>query len=45
MTTNLYLIRHGEAYSNVESVIGGMRGDEPVIGRSRPQSIVARSGT
>lgn len=27
MTTNLYLIRHGEAHSNVESVIGGMNGD------------------
>jgi probable phosphoglycerate mutase len=27
MPTNLYLIRHGEAYSNVEAVIGGMNGD------------------
>ncbi len=25
--TNLYLIRHGEAVSNVEPIIGGMRGD------------------
>ncbi|HMO55777.1 MAG TPA: histidine phosphatase family protein [Roseiflexaceae bacterium] len=26
MTTELYLIRHGEAHSNVEPIIGGMRG-------------------
>lgn len=25
--TNLYLIRHGEAVSNVEPIVGGMRGD------------------
>ena len=25
--THLYLIRHGEAVSNVEPIIGGMRGD------------------
>lgn len=25
--TNLYLVRHGEAFSNVEPIIGGMRGD------------------
>ena len=27
MPLRLYLIRHGEAYSNVENVIGGMNGD------------------
>ena len=27
MTTHLYLIRHGEAVTNVEPIIGGMRGD------------------
>ena len=27
MTTHLYLIRHGEAITNVEPIIGGMRGD------------------
>jgi probable phosphoglycerate mutase len=27
MTTNLYLIRHGEAHSNVERVVGGIKGD------------------
>jgi len=26
MTTHLYLIRHGEAYSNVEPIVGGMKG-------------------
>jgi len=28
MTTHIYLIRHGEAYSNVEPIIGGMNGDK-----------------
>ena len=27
MVTNLYLIRHGESFANVEPIIGGMRGD------------------
>lgn len=27
MTTNLYLIRHGEAVVNVKPIVGGMRGD------------------
>ena len=26
--TNLYLVRHGEAFSNVEPIIGGMHGDK-----------------
>src|SRR5690349_24940330 len=33
MTTHLYLIRHGEAYTNVEAVIGGMHGDRGVTER------------
>ncbi|HEY3228507.1 MAG TPA: histidine phosphatase family protein [Roseiflexaceae bacterium] len=37
MTTNLYLIRHGEAYSNVESVIGGMHGDRGLTERGIAQ--------
>ncbi|NWG19979.1 MAG: histidine phosphatase family protein [Chloroflexi bacterium] len=35
--TNLYLIRHGEAYSNVEPVIGGMRGDRGLTERGTAQ--------
>lgn len=27
MTTDLYLIRHGEAYASIDRVIGGLRGD------------------
>jgi 2,3-bisphosphoglycerate-dependent phosphoglycerate mutase len=38
MTTNLYLIRHGEAYSNIESVIGGMRGDRGLTERGIAQA-------
>lgn len=38
MTTNLYLIRHGEAYSNVEPVIGGMRGDKGLTERGLAQA-------
>lgn len=38
MTTNLYLIRHGEAYSNVEAVIGGMRGDRGLTERGIAQA-------
>src|SRR5262245_53908618 len=38
MTTNLYLIRHGEAYSNVEAVIGGMKGDRGLTERGIAQA-------
>ncbi len=38
MTTNLYLIRHGEAYSNVESVIGGIHGDRGLTERGFAQA-------
>jgi 2,3-bisphosphoglycerate-dependent phosphoglycerate mutase len=38
MTTNLYLIRHGEAHSNVEAVIGGMRGDRGLTERGIAQA-------
>src|SRR6185503_17563656 len=38
MTTNLYLIRHGEAYTNVESIIGGMRGDRGLTERGIAQA-------
>jgi probable phosphoglycerate mutase len=38
MTTNLYLIRHGEAYTNVEAVIGGMRGDRGLTDRGIAQA-------
>src|SRR5213593_4871637 len=37
MTTNLYLIRHGEAYTNIESVIGGMLGDRGLTERGIAQ--------
>jgi probable phosphoglycerate mutase len=37
MPTNLYLIRHGEAYSNVEAVIGGMNGDRGLTERGVAQ--------
>jgi probable phosphoglycerate mutase len=37
MPTNLYLIRHGEAYTNVESVIGGMNGDRGLTERGIAQ--------
>jgi 2,3-bisphosphoglycerate-dependent phosphoglycerate mutase len=37
MPTNLYIIRHGEAYTNVESVIGGMRGDRGLTDRGIAQ--------
>jgi probable phosphoglycerate mutase len=33
MTTNLYLIRHGEAHTNVEAVIAGMQGDRGLTER------------
>jgi probable phosphoglycerate mutase len=38
MTTNLYLIRHGEAVSNVEPIIGGMAGDTGLTDRGREQA-------
>jgi broad specificity phosphatase PhoE len=38
MTTDLYLIRHGEAVVNVEPIIGGMRGDTGLTERGRRQA-------
>ena len=38
MTTELYLIRHGEAVANVEPIIGGMRGDAGLTARGREQA-------
>src|SRR5215203_4802234 len=38
MTTDLYLIRHGEAVVNVQPVIGGMRGDTGLTDRGRQQA-------
>ena len=38
MTTELYLVRHGEAVANVEPVIGGMRGDAGLTPRGREQA-------
>ena len=38
MTTDLYLIRHGEAVANVEPIIGGMRGDTGLTDRGRRQA-------
>ena len=38
MTTDLYLIRHGEAVVNVEPIIGGMRGDTGLTERGRQQA-------
>jgi probable phosphoglycerate mutase len=38
MPTNLYIIRHGEAYSNVEPVIGGMQGDRGLTERGVAQA-------
>jgi probable phosphoglycerate mutase len=37
MMTNLYLIRHGEAFSNVEPIMGGMRGDRGLTDRGMAQ--------
>jgi probable phosphoglycerate mutase len=47
MTTNLYLIRHGEAYSNVEAVIGGMQGDRGLTDRgiAQAQALARRLAT
>ncbi|HLL62149.1 MAG TPA: histidine phosphatase family protein [Propionibacteriaceae bacterium] len=38
MTTDLYLIRHGEAVANVEPIIGGMHGDTGLTDRGREQA-------
>jgi broad specificity phosphatase PhoE len=38
MTTDLYLIRHGESVPNVEPIIGGMRGDAGLTERGREQA-------
>ena len=38
MPTNLYIIRHGEAYTNIESVIGGMQGDRGLTERGIAQA-------
>lgn len=38
MSTNLYLIRHGEAYSNVEAVIAGPQGDRGLTERGQAQA-------
>src|SRR5919107_938867 len=38
MTTDLYLIRHGEAVANVEPIIGGMQGDTGLTDRGRRQA-------
>jgi probable phosphoglycerate mutase len=38
MTTNLYLIRHGEAHSNVEPVIGGVKGCRGLTERGMAQA-------
>jgi 2,3-bisphosphoglycerate-dependent phosphoglycerate mutase len=47
MTTNLYLIRHGEAYTNIESVIGGMKGDRGLTERgiAQAQALARRLAT
>lgn len=38
MTTDLYLIRHGEAVVNVEPIIGGMKGDRGLTERGIAQA-------
>jgi len=38
VVTDLYLIRHGEAVSNVEPVIAGLRGDRGLTERGRRQA-------
>jgi broad specificity phosphatase PhoE len=38
MTTELYLIRHGESVANVEPIISGMRGDTGLTDRGREQA-------
>jgi probable phosphoglycerate mutase len=36
--TNLYLIRHGEAFSNVQPILGGMKGDRGLTPRGVAQA-------
>ncbi len=38
MTTDLYLVRHGEAVSNVEPLIAGLRSDRGLTDRGRQQA-------
>jgi broad specificity phosphatase PhoE len=38
VTTELYLVRHGEAVANVEPVIAGMHGDAGLTARGRDQA-------
>ncbi|GAB4206905.1 MAG: histidine phosphatase family protein [Roseiflexaceae bacterium] len=38
MITNIYLIRHGEAFSNVDGVIGGMKADRGLTERGFAQA-------
>jgi probable phosphoglycerate mutase len=38
MTTELYLVRHGESVANVEPIIAGMRGDVGLTDRGREQA-------
>lgn len=38
MVTGLYLVRHGEAISNVEPVIAGLRGDLGLTERGQQQA-------
>jgi len=47
MTTHLYLIRHGEAYTNVDAVIGGMQGDRGLTERgfSQAEALARRLAT
>ena len=47
MTTHLYLIRHGEAFSNVERTMGGMQGDRGLTERgfAQARALAARLAT
>ena len=38
MTTELYLVRHGESVPNVEPIIGGLQGDAGLTDRGREQA-------
>ena len=38
VVTQLYLIRHGEAVSNVQPIVGGMRGDTGLTPRGAAQA-------
>lgn len=44
MATDLYLIRHGQAYSNVEGSLGGERGDKGLteLGFTQARALAAR---